>query len=71
MTAEKEYEIGVPGKRTFIGDDGNPEQGYRIPVILHNGAQGYVDIPAYLADTPAAKEKIKAEAERLKKLSGL
>lgn len=69
--AEKEYTVGAPRKRTFIGDDGNPEQGYRIPVILHTGAQGYVDIPAHLADTPAAKEKIKAEVERLKRLSAL
>lgn len=71
MAGEKEYEVGVPRKRTFIGDDGNPEQGYRIPVILHSGAMGYVDIPAYLADTPAAKEKIKAEVERLKRLTSL
>lgn len=69
--AEKEYKLGVPRKRTFIGDDGNPEQGYRIPVILHTGAQGYVDIPAHLADTPAAGEKVKVEVERLKKLSSL
>jgi len=69
--AEKEYTVGVPRKRTFLGEDGNPEQGYRIPVILHTGARGYVDIPAYLADTPAAEEKIKKEVARLKKLSGL
>lgn len=69
--AKEEYTVGVPRKRTFIGDDGNPEQGYRIPVTLTTGARGYVDIPAYLADTPAAEEKVKKEVERLKRLGSL
>jgi len=69
--AEKEYTLGVPRKRTFINDEGNPEQGYRISVTLNTGATGYVDIPANLADTPAAEAKIKHEVERLKRLGSL
>jgi len=69
--AEKGYTLGVPRKRTFINEEGNPEQGYRITVTLDTGAMGYVDIPANLADTPAAEAKIKKEVERLKRLSGL
>jgi len=69
--AKEGYTTGTPVKRTFINDQGNPEQGYRISVTLDNGARGYVDIPANLADTPAAEAKIKHEVERLKRLSSL